>query len=120
MSDEKPTFDYSGFSRKAQRALVMRQLRVRRLGAQLDAHGVDMPDDEFEQKAEELNTMSYELERAALARVSTVPSDWFVPDAPKGLTCADDSWWDWLRADKVEALIEAAADAKSPEAVSGN
>ena len=64
--------------------------------------------------------MSTDRSLRALAQVVSVPRDWLVSGAPDALTCRDEHWWDWLRADKLDELKNAAADARQPESVSGN
>jgi hypothetical protein len=122
MSDQvqdKPRFDYSNYSRKEQKAIQMLQMRLQRLGAKLD-DAASLDDATFDALMAQFDAMVYDIERRALAQVVYVPRDWLVGDAPEGLTCQDDHWWDWLRADKLEELKEAAAEARQPESVSGN
>ena len=109
---DKPTFNYSGYSRKEQRQFARKMLVVQRLGAQIDAHGADMPDDEFDKKMDELDRLTEDIERESMSRVVSVPRSWFAPGAPDGLTCKDDHWWDWLLADKIQELKDAALEAK--------
>jgi len=118
--NEKPQFDYSNYSRKQQKRLTRLQFQVQRLATKLDEQGADMPDEAYDAALDELDVLIDKLERMALAQVTNVPRGWLVQDAPEDLTCQSENWWDWLRADRLEALKEAAVDARSPEAVSGN
>lgn len=122
MSDQaqdKPRFDFASYSRKEQKAIQMLQLRIQRVGAQLD-DAAGLSGAEFEALMEQFESLVNEIERRALAQVAYVPRAWLVREAPEGLTCQDAQWWDWLRADKLDELKSAVAEARQPESVSGN
>ena len=93
---------------------------LQRLGQRIDEHGAEMSDEEYERTLDKFDAGVQELERLALAQVASVPRAWLVTNAPDDLTCEDDNWWDWLRADKLDELKNAAVEARSPESVSGN
>jgi hypothetical protein len=116
---ELPQFDYSKLSHRDSKALGRVQLRLQRLIAQLaDSTGID--DDEFEAKLIHLDELISDAEEVIAKVLVSVPQSWLVPGAPTDIDWVDVESLGWVRTDKMDALRDAAVEARSPQAVSGN
>ena len=116
---DKPVFDYSTYSRREQKELTRLQLRIQRLSEQVSNAG-QMDDDTFEAKMAELDDMLATMEDVVAKRIVSLPRDWLVPDAPEAIDWQAPGAMDWIRADRLTELQNAAVEARAPEAVTGN
>lgn len=116
---DKPVFDYSTYSRGDQKRLTTMQLRIQRLSEQVSNAG-QMDDDEFEAKLSELNDLLADMENLVAQRIVSLPRNWLVPDAPEVINWQEPGALDWIRADRLMELQNAAVEARTPEAVTGN
>lgn len=116
---DKPVFDYSNYSRREQKELTKLQLRIQRLSEQVSNAG-QMDDDTFEAKMGELDEMLATMENIVSQRIVSLPRDWLVPGAPEAIDWQQPGALDWIRADRLTELQNAAVEARTPEAVTGN
>ena len=115
----KPVFDYTTYSRKEQKIAIREQTVLQRLAAKL-ADPAAYDDDEFEEKFDEFERLQDEFEAKVCQRIVSVPVEWLVPGAPADLDWSKPGAFDWLRADKIDELTDAATEARHPEQVTKN
>jgi hypothetical protein len=102
----EPRFDLSNLSWKDSKQLSALQIRV--------ANATEARDEDALMNC--FDGMQMYLTRV----VRDVPKAWLVGDAPPALDWSDPTSYDWLRADKMTALMRALADAQSAEGASKN
>jgi hypothetical protein len=118
--EEKPTFDYTHYSRKDQKHTMRQTLRLQNLAQRLEDYTLWPDDDAFEDGLDEFDRLQDTIMEAIAKWLVSVPPDWLVDGAPEALDWNDPTSFDWIRADKFQALSEAAVEARKPESVSGN
>jgi len=118
-NSSEPTFDYSNYSRAAQVSLMDQQLDLQYLAAQIDGASGTMTRAEYNALRQEFRALTEAIDEALLAYVTHVPRDWFVSSAPDGITVATPQWWLQVRADRLQEIKRLAAEARTPEKVSG-
>lgn len=102
----EPTFDLSNLSWKDSKSLSTLQIRMSNATAARDEGAL---------------MACFDSMQTYLTRVvRDVPKGWLVNDAPAGLDWGDPVSYDWLRSDKMTALMKALGDAQSPEGAAKN
>ncbi len=120
-AEEHPVFDYTNWNRKKQKAYTRELIRLQRLAQQIDKSvELEWDEEEFEEALVELEEMTQSTEASIMKILVSIPRSWLTPDAPETLDWSDPESLNWLRADKGEALMEEAAEARAPEKVSKN
>lgn len=103
VAKEQPRFDFSNLTWGESKRLTLLGQRARE-GA----------------TAADMETLFAEMQAMLAKVVLSVPRSWLVKDAPEQLDWTDPASFDWLRADRMQQLQEMLADARRPEALTGN
>jgi hypothetical protein len=116
----QPVFDYSQWGYKDQRDIQTLSIRFQRKAQQLDEADPAMPDDEFETLLAAYETLRQDIDFHMVTKhIVSVPPEWIIESAPAPLDWSQPDTLGWVRADRMQALREAAEHARSPEGLSG-
>lgn len=118
--EEQPVFDYTHYSRQQQKATTRLTIRLQNLAQRLEDYTQWEDEEAFEDGLDQFDEMQEEIERTITKWVVDVPRSWLVADAPETVDWTDPKSINLVRADKFSDLSTAAAEARSPERVSGN
>ncbi len=117
---EEPIFDYSKWSYKAQKEVDTLRLWFQQAGKKVDEADPGLTDKEFGKLVDKYEDYRQQIEFSMSRHIVSVPRDWLMGNAPEKLDWSKPDTLGWLRSDRSLMLQKAAADARSPEGISGN
>ena len=117
---EEPVFDYAHYSYKDSKAVQKLRVKLQRSAQQIDAADPNLPPEEFDLMVAANEKLVGAIAFDMSQHIVSVPRGWLMANAPEKLDWSKPETLDWVRADRMRILQIAAADARTPESVSGN